>query len=219
LTESRESTGELVTARQKSIKTVKKIGPLFLLLMLLVRPVLGQSPTGTIAGVITDHAGTPILGVRVRITNRESGLSRSLTTSEDGTYAAPSLPPSNYFVVAEAEGFSSMELQGPVETGKVTTINFMLQVGQVNETVTVGTTAPLLQYEQHHVGGLVNRNQIESLPVNGRNFLEFAKFEPGLQPPGRASSNRMFVPALGQPGGNNGRGTRVTVDGGSIMQQ
>ena len=79
------------------------------------------------------------------------------------------------------------------------------------------TAAPLIQYEQHQVGGLVTRKQIEDLPLNGRNFLELAKLEPGVQPPTRASSNRTFVPALGQPVGNSGRGTRVTVDGGSIM--
>ena len=79
------------------------------------------------------------------------------------------------------------------------------------------TAAPLIQYEHHQVGGLVSRKQIEDLPLNGRNFLELAKLEPGVQPPTRAASNRNFVPALGQPVGNSGRGTRVTVDGGSIM--
>src|SRR4030095_16353275 len=71
--------------------------------------------------------------------------------------------------------------------------------------------------EHHQVGGLVSRKQIEELPINGRNYLELVKLEPGVQAPTRASSNRTFVPALGQPLGNSGRGTRVTVDGGSVM--
>jgi len=53
--------------------------------------------------------------------------------------------------------------------------------------------------------------------MNGRNFLELAKLEPGVQPATRASGNRTMVPVLGAPGGVSGRGTRVTVDGGSIM--
>jgi hypothetical protein len=93
----------------------------------------------------------------------------------------------------------------------------MLQVGEISGAVTIEAAAPLMQYEHHQVGGLINRNQIEDLPLNGRNFLELAKLEPGVQAPTRASSNRTFVPALGQPVGNSGRGTRVTIDGGSIM--
>ena len=64
---------------------------------------------------------------------------------------------------------------------------------------------------------MVTRSQVENLPLNGRNFLELAKLEPGVQLSTRTATNRNFVPALGQPNGNPGRGTRVTVDGGSIM--
>jgi hypothetical protein len=74
-----------------------------------------------------------------------------------------------------------------------------------------------MHYDSHTVGGVVRQRQIQGLPLNWRSFLELAKLEPGVQPPARASSNRTFVPALGQPVGNSGRGTRVTVDGGSIM--
>jgi hypothetical protein len=70
------------------------------------------------------------------------------------------------------------------------------------------------------VGGVVTQEEIEGLPLNGRNFLELAKLEPGAQAPSASNNNRVFVPILGAPGGNTGsggRGTRVTVDGGSIM--
>ena len=92
-----------------------------------------------------------------------------------------------------------------------------LVVGVANDSVTIDDALPQMRYDSHTVGGTVTRRQIQDLPLNGRSFLELAKLEPGVQPPTRASSNRLFVPALGQPQGNNGRGTRVTVDGGSIM--
>jgi hypothetical protein len=190
---------------------------LLLVMLLAVGSALAQAPTGTIAGVVADPTGTPIAGSRLRVTNRDSGLTRTLTTSADGDYSAAALPPGVYQVRAEADGFGGLERAAIVETGVTTTLNMTLQVNELSEQVTVDTAAPLIQYEHHQVGGLISRKQIEDLPLNGRNFLELAKLEPGVQAPARASSNRTFVPALGQPGGNSGRGTRETVDGGSIM--
>lgn len=176
-----------------------------------------QAPTGTVAGVVTDPAGEAVAGARITITSRATGLSRNLVTSDGGDFSAAALPPGDYQITAEATGFTLLERVATVEAGTTTTLDIQLQVGAVSEQVTVGTAAPLIRYDHHQVSGLISRNQIENLPLNGRNFLELAKLEPGVQSPARASSNRTFVPALGQPMGNNGRGTRVTVDGGSIM--
>jgi hypothetical protein len=65
---------------------------------------------------------------------------------------------------------------------------------------------------------MITRPQIEGVPLSGRNFLELAKFEPGAQQPTKASNNRTLVPLLGAPVAQNGRATRVTVDGGSVME-
>jgi hypothetical protein len=177
-----------------------------------------QAPTGNIAGVLKDSAGAPVAGARLRLTNQDNGLTRSLTTSTDGNYIAAALPPGIYHLTIEAEGFRLLERAATVETGSTNTVNLTLHLGEISEQVTVDAVTPLMQYEHHQVGGLIGRKQIEDLPLNGLNFLELAKLEPGVEPPTRASnSNRNFVPALGQPVGSDGRGTRVTVDGGSIM--
>ena len=120
----------------------------------------------------------------------------------------------------EASGFQRTVRQASVEAGETTTADFNLIVGDVKESVTVDAVTPQMQYDSHTVGGVVTQGQIEGLPLNGRSFLELAKLEPGVQPPSRSNNNRVFVPVLGAPGGNTGsggRGTRVTVDGGSIM--
>jgi len=86
--------------------------------------------------------------------------------------------------------------------------------------VNIDAATPQIQYESSTLGGVVTREQIEGLPLNGRSFLELAKLEPGVQAPSRSNNNRTFVPILGAPGSNigaGGRGTRVTVDGGSIL--
>ena len=195
----------------------KRIAILFLSALMATAAVRAQAPTGTIAGVVTDAAGAALAGARVIITSRTTGLIRQYLTSEDGDYSAASLPSGEYQITAEATGFSPQKQAATVEAGTTTRVDLPLQVGAVSEQVAVNTAAPRVQYEQHQVSGLVRREQIEDLPLNGRNFLDLAKLEPGVQPPARAGSNRVFVPALGQPMGNAGRGTRVTVDGGSVM--
>ncbi len=185
------------------------------LLCALLTPA--QAPTGTIAGVVTDPAGAPVAGARVRLTNRDSGLNRSVNPSDEGNYSVAALPSGVYQVTAEAAGFSPLERTATVEAGTTTTVNLVLQIGEVREQVRVEDATPLLRYDQHQVGGLISRNQIENLPLNGRDFLELAKLEPGVTTPARFSGNRTMVPILGSPAANNGSRTRVTVDGGSIM--
>jgi Carboxypeptidase regulatory-like domain len=179
--------------------------------------VPAQVPTGTIAGIVTDTAGAAIAGVQLHIKNRDSGLTRALNTSAYGYYSAAALPPGVYQITAQASGFALLERTATVQTGTTTTVDLKLHIGEVSGTVTVSDTAPLLRAEEHQVSGLISRNQIENLPLNGRDFLELAKLEPGVTTPARFSGNRTFVPVLGSPAANNGSRTRVTVDGGSIM--
>jgi Carboxypeptidase regulatory-like domain len=157
-----------------------------------------------------------VVGARISIINRDSELKRNLTISDEGEYSAAALPPGVYQIRAEAAGFSLLERTATVETGTTTTVILTLQVAEVREQVTVSDATPLLRYDQHQVSGVVSHAQIENLPLNGRNFLELAKLEPGVTTP-VFGSFRTFVPVLGSPAANSGGRTRVTVDGGSIM--
>src|SRR5438270_1643882 len=106
-----------------------------------------QTPTGTIAGVLTDPAGAHVGGARVIIIKRDSGLRRSLTTSTEGDFAGVALPAGTYQLTAEATGFHRMERTTVVEAGTTTTVNLSLQIGDVTEQVTVDYAAPLINYE------------------------------------------------------------------------
>ncbi len=188
------------------------------ILLLTGATLLAQSPTGIIAGAVTDASGALIADARVTIINKDTGLTRTHVTGADGVYSASSLPVGSYKVTAEANGFSTLIREAVVEAGSTTTVDFSLPVGDVTQQVTVEAASPQIHYDSHQIGGVVTRTQIESLPLNGRSFFELAKLEPGVQPAYRGTNNRTFVPVMGGPGGNTGRGTRVTVDGGSIMQ-
>src|SRR4030095_1030645 len=154
----------------------------FLVLLLLVsaNSARAQSPTGTVAGIVTDPAGAALAGARISITNRASGLNRGITTSGEGHYSAAALPPGEYRVAAEASGFDAIERTATVEAGTTTKLDIRLQVGAVSEEISVNTGATLIHYDHPQVSGLINANQIENLPLNGRNFLDLAKMEPGV---------------------------------------
>jgi hypothetical protein len=187
-------------------------------MLLAVGSVCAQSPAGTIAGMVTDSDGARVAGVRVTITNRESGLTRNLTTSTEGDYSAAALSSGFYTVSAEVTGFRRLERAAIVEAGTTTTVKLTLKIGEVTEQVTVDDAAPLMQYEQHQVSGVVSRKQIENLPLNGRNFLDLAKLEPGVTNPVPTTNNRILVPILDAGLQVNPRigYTRVSVDGANI---
>jgi hypothetical protein len=179
-----------------------------------------QTPTGSVVGVVRDPSGAALAAASVKVLSISTGLTRTIATSTTGEYGIPVLPAGQYEVSVEAAGFQRAVRQAAVEAGETTTADFKLTVGDVKDSVIVDDATPQMQYDSNTVGGVVTQAQIQDIPLNGRNFLELAKLEPGVQPPSPSNNNRVFVPILGGPGGNTGsggRGTRVTVDGGSIM--
>jgi hypothetical protein len=95
-----------------------------------------QTPTGIITGVVTDATGAAVAVARIIVTNRATGLSRTLTTSAEGNYSAVALPPGDFQVTVEATGFRLVERTATVEAGTATTVNLQIQVG--------GITVPVL---------------------------------------------------------------------------
>jgi len=180
--------------------------------------VWAQTPTGIISGLVTNVNGARIADAHITISNRDSGLRRNYTTSTKGEFTAPSLPSGIYQLTVDATGFIRDERSTVVWAGTTTNVNLSLEAGNVTEQVSVDAVAPWMNYEQHQVSGVVNREQIENLPLNGRNFFDLAKLEPGVTNPVSTTNNRILVPVLGaglQVIPRIGY-TRVTVDGANI---
>jgi hypothetical protein len=177
-----------------------------------------QTPSGTITGTTKDPAGAVLAGVHVTITHRETGQSRKATSSADGSYSAAVLRPGEYHVTAHLDGFKRVEKTASVEAGTTTSVDLTLELGTIEEMVTVPGAQPLIRPDDHIVGGVVTRGQIEALPLNGRTFLELTKLEPGTTNPSRFSDGRVFVAPLGAGLNTIPRvgNTRVTVDGANI---
>ncbi len=191
--------------------------------VLLVSPcLLAQTTvsTGSIQGAVTDPSGAVVSGAKVSITDKSTGQVIRVATNSSGIYSSGALTPSNYTVRVEAGGFKATELPVTVQVGNTTNGNVKLQVGQGSETVEVQANTVSVNTEQAAVQGVLNTEQIENLPVNGRNFLDLAQLEPGVQiqdggnfdPTKNGFSSISF-------GGRFGRTARVEVDGVDISDE
>ena len=159
--------------------------PVLLLLFVLtpptVAPAFGQAVSGTILGRVTDTTGAVVPGVTVTLTNTGTKLTRVVTTDTGGEYSAPSLPTGNYTVAAEISGFKSVTMSN-VDLGvdQRVRIDVKLEVGALTESVTIEAESPLVQTSSSELGTTVTNQQIEALPLNGRNFVSLTRTVPGV---------------------------------------
>jgi hypothetical protein len=179
-------------------------------------PVYAQNPTGSIRGTVTDQQGGVIQNATVTVTNKATGDVRKVSTGGDGIYQASSLLPGEYEVRIEAQGFSTQIIALVVQVGNTTTGDASLRVGAASEIVDVTAEAPQIDKQNYKIDGVITRQKIDALPLNGRNFLQLALLEPGVgvsaSNPG--AQNNLFNVSIG---GAPASLTRLTVDGGSIL--
>jgi Carboxypeptidase regulatory-like domain len=176
--------------------------------------------TGSIQGTISDPSGAAVPGATVTISNKATSQTTKLTTSTTGTYTSGALLPATYLVRVVASGFKTAEATIPVAVGVTSAGNFRLEVGAASTVVEVVGSAIAVDTEQPTVQGVLNRDQIENLPVSGRNFLDLAQLEPGVQiqdggnfdPTKNGYSSISF-------GGRFGRTARIEVDGIDISDE
>ncbi|MCU1309349.1 MAG: hypothetical protein JWO20_474 [Candidatus Angelobacter sp.] len=161
---------------------MKRVGLFVVLALSLSIFAFAQTYEGRILGSVTDQTGAAVSSAKVTITNIATGLTRTLTTSASGDYAAPALKPGVYSVTAEAPNFKKSERTGVrLEVAKDARIDFQLQPGAVSESVTVTGEAPLVDTTQDTLGGTFSNKAINDLPLNGRDFQNLVVLRPGVQ--------------------------------------
>ncbi len=188
----------------------------------IAAPILAQSTvaTGNIQGTLTDPSGGVVAGAKITITNKDTGQLLRVTTSSAGTYNSGALVPGEYTVRAEAAGFKTVEQGVVVKVGVVSGVNLSLEVGAANTVVTVAEQSVTVNTEQATVQGVLNKDQIENLPVNGRNFLDLAQLEPGVQIQDGADFDPTKVGFSSiSVGGRFGRTARIEVDGVDVSDE
>jgi hypothetical protein len=188
----------------------------------IAAPLFAQSTvaTGSIQGALTDPSGAVVAGAKITITNKDTGQVLHVTTSSAGTYNSGALVPGEYSVRAEAAGFKTTEEGVVVKVGVVSGVNLSLEVGAANTVVTVAEQTVAVNTEQASVQGVLSKDQIENLPVNGRNFLDLAQLEPGVQIQDGADFDPTKVGFSSiSVGGRFGRTARIEVDGVDVSDE
>lgn len=170
--------------------------------------------TAGLNGDVTDPQGSVVVGAKVEAKNVATGVSRSTSTTSAGLFVLTDLPPGQYEVEVEAQGFAPRKARVGIEVGQQRELKLRLAVRGENTVVTLDDTenAPLVNTSTSVLDGVVSSRQIESLPLNGRNFLELAFLIPGNSPAPNFDPTKTST-VLVSSAGQLGRGGSVTVDG------
>jgi hypothetical protein len=166
-----------------------------------------------ISGTVTDSSGSKMPGVDIVITDVATGIVTRTTTKGEGTFSVSNLQPGSYEISVSARGFSTLVRKGITLTvGQELILNLSLQVGSVNEQVTVTADAPTVNLANATLGGLVEERAVQELPLNGRSWTDLATLQPGVhqsqdQPPITAGDRI-----------KRGLGLELTISGGRPQQ-
>lgn len=181
----------------------------------------GQSQvnSGDLRGTVVDPSGTPIAKAKVTVSAAARGINRSTLTDEVGEYRIPLLEPGVYQVRVEAAGFATRVIEGVVvKVGETTVERSRMEVGTVSTEITVTAETPLIEPERTQQATSIDSRRILNLPINRRNYLDFALLAPGVVETNDLVDGTDFrvvqTPQSGLSfGGGNGRGNAFAIDG------
>ncbi len=151
---------------------------------------MGQLDRGTLTGTITDPANLPLAGARVTATHKGTGLEREAVVPDSGTFTLPALPIGHYTVTVSATGFKSVRFDNvELQVGTVRTLDVRLDIAGDSVEVEVRGEMEQLQRTSAEIGNVIQDNQIESLPVNGRHWAGLMLLTPGAVNTGSGSQD------------------------------
>lgn len=156
-------------------------------------PLAAQVSSAELTGTVTDPSGAILAKVKVTITKADTGIARETETDTAGNYFFTLLQPGIYNLAAEAPGFRRTVRNGfELQTNQRAKIDLRLELGNVNESVEVQGTAPLLESQSSSLGSVTPTKLVQDLPLNGRNFVQLATLAPGSNGTGYSVSGTIM---------------------------
>ena len=180
----------------------------------------GVGSSGAIQGTVTDSSGAVLPNANVNVVDPQTGFRRTLTTSSTGRFEVTGLPPSTYDVSVGLNGFATeIRRSVPVSIGQAVVSDFQLKPSKVATEIEVLGVSPVVETERGSQADTISQQYITDLPIDRRDYLTFTLLAPGVSDSTRIADDQDFrVKQTPQSGlsfyGSNGRGNRVTVDGG-----
>ena len=154
----------------------------FAILLALPFAAVAQITTATIVGTISDPSGANVASASVTARNVDTGLKRTVTSGEDGSYRLEFLPVGNYVVeVTPTSGFGAFRGGVVLNVNDTSRVDIALEVGTVSEAVTVTTAPPEINTSTAEIGRTIQSSEIASLPLVDRNVFTLLDLTPGVQ--------------------------------------
>jgi hypothetical protein len=187
--------------------------------MLVAHPALAQITNATVTGVVSDTSGGAIPGATVTLVSASRGTETDVVTADDGRFVFPSVQADTYLVRVVLAGFKTLERRNVVVTpgDRIALGSMMIDVGAVEETVTVVGEAPLVQSQSGERSFSITVEDVQAIAVNGRNFNTLANMAPGMVAGTvnglRVNQNTIQIDGITSVDtGNNGNGVTLSVD-------
>jgi len=175
--------------------------------LLLTFSVAHAQYRASLRGTVTDPQGNAVVGATVTLTNTDTGATLTSTSDESGIYQFNALPQAPYRLTAENPGFKKKVLEHvQIIPEQPNSLDLPLEVGEVQQTVTVSETTQALDTETANLSGTVNSNQIQHLPSFGRDVFQLIQLAPGVFGNGAqgGGGNGVNLPGTQGPGATGG---------------
>jgi hypothetical protein len=151
------------------------------LFVIALAPIWLIAQTAELSGIISDPSGLPVPNAKVTVKGHATGVTRELTSNQQGLYSIPALPPGSYDITVEITGFKSVHQTGiVVEVDQRARLDFALSIGNVTESITVEGSAQLLNASDASVSTVIGNRFVENMPLNGRSFSSLIELAPGV---------------------------------------